>query len=147
MREKENVPVGGGAPTGTGQENDLAGVFPCLNCTTTPAKRQVVSEWLGVGEANAKPMRELLQFLNGDSRTIRLQIERERRGGCPILSGPNGYWICGSEDEAIRFLRSMRHRARQTWATARAVEAVVGLPQHKPQQLEGQTELWGGDGG
>lgn len=142
MINTKNVPAGGGTPTGTWQENSLAGVFPCLNCTTTPAKRQVVSEWLEVGEANAKPMRELLQFLNGDSRTIRLQIERERRGGCPILSGPHGYWICGSEDEARRFANSMRHRARQTWATARAVEAAAGLPQREPQQLDGQEVLF-----
>lgn len=145
MTETKNVPAGGGTPTGTWQESSLAGVFPCLNCTTTPAKRQVVSEWLEVGEANAKPMRELLQFLNGDSRTIRLQIERERRGGCPILSGPHGYWICGSEDEARRFANSMCHRARQTWATARVVEAAAGIATGK-SPLEGQESLFdGGD--
>lgn len=143
--KKKACPVGGTTEQATETAAFGEAAISCSHCTTAPAKRQVVSEWLEVGEANAKPMRELLQFLNGDSRTIRLQIERERRGGCPILSGPHGYWICGSEDEARRFANSMRHRARQTWATARVVEAAAGIATGK-SPLEGQESLFdGGD--
>lgn len=147
MSEKKNVPGSAATLTGTKEKRQGVAAVPCAYSTTPQTQRQVVSEWLGVGEENGTTMKQLLQFLNGDSRTVRLEIERERKKGCPILSGQRGYWLCGSPEEANRFCSSMRSRARQIWATARAVETAVGLPQHEPQQMDGQTELWGGDTG
>lgn len=112
--------------------------------TTAPACRQAVSDLLCVGEENGMTMKRLLQVLNGDSRTIRLRIELERKNGCPILSGRNGYWICGSPDEAKQFCRSMRSRAKQIMMTARAVERAAGLNRYEPQQLDGQGCIWAG---
>lgn len=114
------------------------------DCTTAAARRQVVSELLGTGEGNGKTLKQLREILNGDPRAIRQQIERERRH-VPILSGRNGYWLAGSEDEINTFCRSMRHRARQIWQTAANVEKAAGLNRHEP--LAGQFDFWGGDDG
>lgn len=106
--------------------------------TTTPKQRQVVSEWLGVGEENGKTLKQLRGIIKVDPRSIRQQIERERRD-VPILSGQRGYWIAASVDEVNVFCRSMRHRARQIWETARNVERSAGLTKH--DQLEGQVDI------
>lgn len=43
MREKENVPAGGGTPTGTGQEKRQGvAAVPHLYFTTPPAQRQAI---------------------------------------------------------------------------------------------------------
>lgn len=125
-----------------GTETACGARFPHSDFTTPKSGRQAVSDLLCVGEENGTTMKRLLQVLNGDSRTVRLRIEYERKNGCPILSGRNGYWICGSPDEAMRFCRSMRSRAKQIMMTARAVERAAGLTQHEPQQLEGQEVLF-----
>lgn len=111
--------------------------------TTTPKQRQVVSEWLGVGEENGKTLKQLRGIIKVDPRSIRQQIERERRD-VPILSGQRGYWIAASVDEVNVFCRSMRHRARQIWETARNVERSAGLTKH--DQLEGQVDILEGGG-
>lgn len=127
----------------TGRAETACGArFPHSDSTTAAADRQAVSDLLCVGEENGVTMKRLLQVLNGDSRTVRLRIEYERKNGCPILSGRNGYWICGSPDEAKQFCRSMRSRAKQIMMTARAVEKASGLTRHDSQQLEGQEVLF-----
>lgn len=147
MREKENVPAGGGTPTGTGQENDLAGVFPCLDCTTPPVQRQVpkvrVADFLSAGEQNGQTLKQLREILPGDGRSLRAQIERERRD-TPILSGQSGYYLPACEDEIRRFCGSMRRRARAIWTSAANVEKAAGLSKCNPQ-LEGQIAIGGGE--
>lgn len=82
-----------------------------------------VSDVLCRGKANAQTMRELRQILNGDSRSIRLQIERERRSGCPIVSDcQHGYWIAETRAEIETFVRSMRARALEIQRTAALVQ-------------------------
>lgn len=147
MREKENVPAGGGTPTGTGQENDLADVFPCLDCTTPPVQRQVpkvrVADFLSAGEQNGQTLKQLREILPGDGRSLRAQIERERRD-TPILSGQSGYYLPACEDEIRRFCGSMRRRARAIWTSAANVEKAAGLSKCNPQ-LEGQIAIGGGE--
>lgn len=147
MREKENVPAGGGTPTGTGQENDLAGVFPCLDCTTPPVQRQVpkvrIADFLSAGEQNGQTLKQLREILPGDGRSLRAQIERERRD-TPILSGQSGYYLPACEDEIRRFCGSMRRRARAIWTSAANVEKAAGLSKCSPQ-LDGQIAIGGGD--
>lgn len=140
MTEKKNVPAGGGTPTGTGTEKAAGqAVISCSHCTTPHPQRQVVSEWLGVGAKNGKTMKELLLILNGDNRTIRAQIERERRT-TPILSGPTGYFLPDCEDEVRQFCGSMRRRARAVWRSAANVERAAGLG-NQSGQLEGQLSI------
>lgn len=118
------------------------------NTTTSTAQRQVpklcISDFLGVGEENGKTLKELREILNGDGRSIRAQIERERRT-TPILSGKSGYFLPACEDEVRRFDASMKRRARAVWASSANVMRAAGLSKCAPR-LDGQTDFWGGDG-
>lgn len=96
----------------------------CNYSTTAPAGRQLrVSDILCRGRENAQTMRELKQILNDDSRSIRLQIEQERRNGCPIVSDcQHGYWLAETRAEIETFCRSMRARAFEIQRTAALVQ-------------------------
>ena len=96
----------------------------CNYSTTAPAGRQLrVSDILCRGRENAQTMRELKQVLNGDSRSIRLEIEQERRSGCPIVSDcQHGYWLAETRAEIETFCRSMRARAFEIQRTAALVQ-------------------------
>lgn len=144
MIDKEKAHPTAATVERAGQENSSAGVFPCLNCSTPPARRQVVAEWLEHGEQNGKTMRRLQEFLNGSSREIRLAIQRERLGGTPILSGQSGYFLPANDDEVERFCKSMSSRSREIQKTVRAVARGAGLGKCAPQ-LDGQTDFWSGD--
>ena len=98
--------------------------IPISNCTTAAAGRQLrVSDVLCRGVENAQTMKELRQVLNGDSRSIRLQIEHERRSGCPIVSDcQHGYWLAETRAEIETFVRSMRARAFEIQRTAALVQ-------------------------
>ena len=110
----------------TGQAETAAGQaaisIPYSNMV--PAGRQLrVSDILCRGRGNAQTMRELKQVLNGDSRSIRLQIEQERRRGCPIVSDcQHGYWLAETRAEIETFCRSMRSRAFEIQKTAAIVQ-------------------------
>lgn len=81
-----------------------------------------VSDYLNTGEAGAISMRYLKDILRRSSRSIRLEIEAERRRGVPICSNnTTGYYIAETEEEKSRFVRSLKHRAREIEATAEAV--------------------------
>lgn len=92
--------------------------------TTGGADRQLrVSDVLCRGRENAQTMRELRQVLDGDSRSIRLQIEHERRNGVPIVSDcQHGYWLAETRAEIETFVRSMRARAFEIQRTAALVQ-------------------------
>lgn len=95
MSEKEKSrPAGSAAEAGRGENAAFDGAaFSIIDFTTTATDRQPlrVSDVLCRGQENAQTMRELRKFLNGDSRSIRLQIEHERRSGCPIVSDQHGW--------------------------------------------------------
>lgn len=93
--------------------------------TTDSAERQAlrVSDVLCKGRENAQTMKELRKILSGDSRSIRLEIERERRSGCPIVSDcQRGYWLAETKAEIENFVRSMRARAFEIQRTAALVQ-------------------------
>ena len=92
--------------------------------TTTAAGRQrKVSDFLSHGQENAVPLRQLMAMTGEDGRTIRGKIAAERLAGVPILSdNSTGYYLPGDEGERERFVRSMRHRAREIERAAEAVE-------------------------
>lgn len=111
----------------TGQAETAAfggAVISCNHSITDGAGRQLrVSDVLCRGKENAQTMRELRQILNGDSRAIRLQIEHERRSGCPIVSDcQHGYWLAETRAEIETFVRSMRARAFEIQRTAALVQ-------------------------
>lgn len=145
MIETKNTPAGGtaeAAETAAGQA-----AISCSHDTTTLARRQVprlaIADFLDAGERNGKTLKELREILNGDGRTIRARIEQERRSS-PILSGQSGYYLPENENEVVRFCASMRHRARQVWASAANVERSAGIVRR--EQIDGQGCIWGGDG-
>jgi hypothetical protein len=50
-------------------------------------------------------------------------ISAERRAGAAILSdNATGYYLPANEEEKARFVRSMRHRAKEILCAADAVE-------------------------
>ena len=82
-----------------------------------------IADLLSPGPENGITLRELEQLTGMDNRTIRKQIERERRAGALILSdNQNGYFLASDSAEAKRFTQSMRHRAREILRTVRAIE-------------------------
>ena len=105
--------------------------------TTTAAGRQIkIADYLGHSQESAVTGRELcavtgreLCALTGlDHRTIRAQIEQERRAGALIVAdNKSGYWVTDDPAEAQRFARSMKHRAKEILRTARAIERGAGL--------------------
>ena len=134
----------------TGQAETAAfgeAAISCSHCTTAPAQRQVpkvrVADFLSAGEQNGQTLKQLREILPGDGRSLRAQIERERRD-TPILSGQSGYYLPACEDEIRRFCGSMRRRARAIWTSAANVEKAAGLSKCNPQ-LEGQIAISGGD--
>lgn len=95
-----------------------------------------ISRYLLQGKINAIPRRELEQITGLDGRAVRLLIERERRSGTPILSDcSHGYYLPGDDMEKAACVRSLRHRARQIWVTARAIEGP------RNSVLDGQISL------
>lgn len=84
--------------------------------------RGQIADLLSAGEENAVPLAHLMMLTGWDERTVRKQIERERRRGIPILS-KRGYYLPADEYERAAFVASMRGRAREILRTADAVES------------------------
>lgn len=103
--------------------------IPIFNSTTAAAGRQIkIADCLGRSRESAITGRELCALTGLDHRTVRAQIEKERRSGALIVAdNQNGYWLTDDPAEAQRFARSMQHRARQIVLTAQAIEEAAGL--------------------
>lgn len=147
MREKKNAPGSAATLTGAGRENNLTGVFPCLNCTTGGIDRQprFIENLLLYGPENGQTLKDLVHITQWPERAIRKEIEVERRDGAVIISdNAYGYYLTDDPAEAKRFVRSMHHRAAQISQTATAVEKAAGLTRRDSQQFEGQRCIWDG---
>lgn len=82
-----------------------------------------IADLLSHGQENAVPLRQLIAITGEDGRTIRGKIAAERLAGVPILSdNSTGYFLSGDKGERERFVRSMRHRAREIERAAEAIE-------------------------
>lgn len=87
----------------------------------------MIYEMLGHGPGAGITMKELERMLGINQRDIRTIIQRERLAGLPILSdNENGYFLPSSEDDKVRFIKSMRNRAQEIARAADAVEKGVG---------------------
>ena len=126
MRNKNKAPPGAATPERVEGKRAIIGaaVNPTAQFTTpAPAGQRSIADLLGVGKANAIPRRDLERLTGLDGRSVRLLIERERRAGMPILAdNASGYYLPASDDERAECVRSLRHRAREIMATARAIE-------------------------
>lgn len=82
-----------------------------------------IADLLSHGQENAVPLRHLMAITGKDGRTIRGEIAAERLAGVPILSdNVAGYFLPGNKGERDRFIRSMKHRAREIERAAEAIE-------------------------
>ena len=129
MNTKEKAPTSAATLAGAEAETTTCRAsFPLSDCTTATAGRQRrVSDFLSRGRENAVPLRHLKKLLEVDGRTVRLMIERERRAGTPICAdNATGYFLPSTADEKAACVRSMRHRARESMKTARAIEQAEG---------------------
>lgn len=84
----------------------------------------MIHELLHTGAENGVTLRDLCNLTDQDGRTIRKQIEVERRSGVPILADcKNGYFLPDTEGEKARCVKQMRGRANEILRTAEAIEA------------------------
>ena len=122
-------PAGGTAERAAAEMTTCRASFPISDCTTAAAGRQIkISDYLGHSQESAVTGRELCALTGLDHRTIRAQIEQERRAGALIVAdNKSGYWVTDDPAEAQRFTRSMKHRAKEILRTARAIERGAGL--------------------
>lgn len=76
------------------------------------------------GRENAIAKADLSRITGLQDRALRRAVANERRAGKIILSSCDGagYFQPTSERDVLRFIRSMRHRAKETAAIADAVE-------------------------
>lgn len=120
MTQKRKArPAGSAAEQAKGENHRISG-NPRIDFITG---RRKISSLLNYGQENAVNRRHLEAITGLDGRTVRLLIERERRGGMPILSdNSSGYFLPGNELERAAFVCSMKHRAGEIIKTARAIE-------------------------
>lgn len=108
-----------------------------------------ISDFLGKGKKNAVSLRQLRLRTGLDERTIRQKITAERLKGIPILAdNQTGYFLPATEEERRRCVQSMRHRAKEIYKAARAIEAaditkVISTRRHPINGLEEQTAVDG----
>ena len=98
------------------------------NQSTTAADggQGAVSSLLLEGRSNALHLADLVRLTGWPERDVRKAIQRERQRGSPILSdNKNGYFLPQSEAEKVRFVHSMRHRAKEILCAADAVERAL----------------------
>ena len=124
--EKEKAPASGGALVEAVDGANDFGQF-CFSefiVTRSVAPGQgEISTVLGVGPNSAIKLSDLTRLVGRDERTVRLMIEAERRRYVQIVSdNARGYWISASQDETMRCVRSMRHRAAEILKTAQVLE-------------------------
>ena len=82
-----------------------------------------ISSLLMRGQENAIPLRQIVKLTGINGRVVRGMISEERLNGTPILSdNATGYYMPASEDEKVRFIRSMKHRAKEIERAAEAIE-------------------------
>ena len=127
MSEKKKAPTSAATLTGA-VETEAASrqTTTSTNDSTIPAAENQpfrIADLLHPGARNAIPRRDLMAMTGLSDRELRLIIEAERRQGIPILSDNiHGYFLPGDSAERDRCVRSLRRRAKEIEATARAIE-------------------------
>jgi len=100
--------------------------------------RQVMN--LGRGQANAVRGSELARRLKQwDDRKIRLVIRDLIKEGIPIASSvsePYGYYIVETQDEAVRYIESLKNRITEDQARLNDFERAAAAHWELPRQLQ-----------
>ena len=123
-RAKKKARPAGGTAEQAKRESHRRGGNPYENYTTAQSGGQgTISRLLMEGSENGLHLQDLVRLTGEDQRTVRRMIHKERRQGVPILSdNASGYFLPGSQQERDACVRSLRHRAREILAAARAIE-------------------------
>ena len=105
--------------------------------STPLRKTPSISDLLQTGAENGTMLRELVAMTGMDERSVRLQIQRERKAGRLILSdNRSGYFLPENPVDVQRFARSMSRRAAEIAGIARAAENALA-------DMIGQTTVVG----
>lgn len=92
----------------------------------------------GAGHAVSKAI--LMEITGMGDRELRMQIQRARLAGSPILAdcSSGGYYLPDNAEEVRDFVRSMRHRGTETLAVADTVEKSVLLEIERGEVRHGE---------
>lgn len=108
-----------------------------------------ISDYLSRGQEYSVSLTQLQQWTGLDKRVIRQRIAAERFRGIPILAdNQTGYFLPATEEERRRCVQSMRHRAKEIYKAAQAIEAAditkgISTRRHPINGLEEQTAVDG----
>ena len=131
MTEKKRTRLDAATSKRAEMETCRAGRNPHNNFTTMHGP---ISRYLLEGQENGLHLRELVSLTGWTEREVRQQIHLERRKGVPILGdNVHGYFFPGTSQERAACVRSMRHRAGEILAAAKAIEEYP--------EIEGQVKL------
>ena len=132
MNKKRNARRDAATSKRAEMETSRAGRDPHIDSTTWHGP---VSRFLAKGQENGLHLQDLVRITGWTEREVRQQIHRERRQHVPILSNNrDGYFLPGSTQERAACVRSMRHRACEMLAAARAIEGDT--------EIEGQVVMF-----
>lgn len=122
MSKKENArPTA--ATVGQASGNAVS-KFHINSISNAPNVQLKISDFLSFGQANAVTLHYLQGMTGLKGREIRRMIQQERLEGIPICAdNVAGYYLPANDSEKMRCARSMRHRAAEIDATAKAIEA------------------------
>lgn len=120
------------------------------DCTLSVTRNQSkISDYLSRGQENSVSLQQLKLWTGLDGRTIRQRIAAERLKGIPILAdNQTGYFLPATEEERKRCVQSMRHRAKEIYKAARAIETAdiskgISTRRHPINGFEEQTAVDG----
>lgn len=124
MSDKKRTRPSVGALGRAGQEKQQAsGNSHYKHTTQGPGGQRKIADLLSYGQENGLHLRDLVKLTGWPEREVRAQIHRERRKHIPILSNNrDGYYLPGDEQERAACVYSMRHRAAEILAAAKAIE-------------------------
>ena len=119
-KKKQKARPAVGAAGQAERERHWASGNPYNNFIT---KKGLISRYLLEGQENGLHLQDLVKITGWTEREVRQQIHRERRRHIPILSNNrDGYFLPGNPQERAACVRSMRHRAGEILAAAKAIE-------------------------
>ena len=112
MNTKEKAPTSAATLAEAGVEIAACGraAISYDHITTAAAGRQIkIADYLGHSQESAVTGRELCALTGLDHRTIRAQIEQERRAGALIVAdNKSGYWVTDDPAEAYEAARKLQ---------------------------------------
>lgn len=120
MTEKKKARPDGDASEQAKMETSRVGKNPHNNFTTAKGP---ISRYLLEGRENGLHLQDLVRITGWTEREVRQQIHMERRQHIPILSNNrDGYYLPSTPQERAYCVRSLRHRAGEILAAAKAIE-------------------------